>query len=204
RVRHAVERADDRLARLGVVRQKLAAWRKDRAGRQRLGSENQKLLARISALIGSDSLAALEPGEAWSDAALENLQQMSAEESVAWTGLLKHCRKAEASKPTAKWLKEAGDLVEKIGRLQFRSRVMHWFDLVALPRPAHKEVHPHAHLPDSALLICEQNATILRGLAWCCAGWKDTQVNTALANLAEVCFKKIRWGGSRCPRVGNT
>src|SRR6185503_7822538 len=44
---------------------------------------------------------------------------------------------------------------------------------------------------------------VLRGLAWCCAGWKDAEVSAALGALAEVCFKKVRWLGPRCPRVGN-
>src|SRR5262249_3009774 len=67
----------------------------------------------------------------------------------------------------------------------------------------HQAIHPNAQRPDPDLLICEQNATTLRGLAWCFAGWADTEVSSALSTLAEVCFKKVRCLGPRCPRVRN-
>ncbi|HWI56299.1 MAG TPA: DUF4132 domain-containing protein, partial [Bacillota bacterium] len=44
---------------------------------------------------------------------------------------------------------------------------------------------------------------ILKGLAWCCADIHGPDISQALADLAETCFKKVRWLGPRCPKAGN-
>jgi len=166
-------------------------------------AEERKVLEGFAALSGKPQRPSVEKGEAWSDAALADLKQMSSDESAEWAALLAHCRAAESSKPAKKWLKEAGELVGRIGKPEFKAHVLRWFEMVAQPRSLHQEIHPNAQRPDPDLLICEQNATVLRGLAWCCAGWSDPEISSALSTLAEVSFKKVRWLGARCPRVGN-
>jgi hypothetical protein len=159
----------------------------------------RKLLEDFASLFGKPQPPAIEPGEAWSDAALADLQGSDA----AWGSLIAHCGTADSSKPAAKWLKQAAAMVEEIGRPQFKTRVIRWFELVALPRPEHQALHPNAQRPDPDWLIGERNATVLRGLAWCCARWDDPEISSSLSALAEACFKKVRWLGARCPRVGN-
>lgn len=165
-------------------------------------AEERKLLASLDILLGMIRPELLEPGEAWADAASSELKEMQDAEASGWISLLTLCKEAEGSKPTKKWAKSAEELVAVIGRDKFKVRVIRWFELVARPRTVHRESR-HVHAPDPDQLIAENNATVLRGLAWCCTGWKDTGVSSALANLAEVCFKKVRQLGPRCPRVGN-
>lgn len=166
-------------------------------------ADGRKLLAEFDELLGKPKPAPIKPGEAWSDAALANLQEMSAAENTAWTALIRHCADAESSKPAKKWLGEAAQLIEAVGRASFKTTVTRWFELVALPRTKHEENLRPQWQPDPDQIICEQNATVLRGLVWCFSGWNDADGSTALSNLAEVCFKKVRWLGPRCPRVGN-
>jgi hypothetical protein len=167
-------------------------------------AEERKLVQELRAVLGRTAPPIILYGEAWSDAALSDLKKMSGQEAAKWLGLLTHCQKADGSKPTQKWAKAAGELVNEIGREKFTARVLRWFELVALPRTViTKPAVGHYSTPDPHLLLDEANVTVLRGLVWCLAGWKDARVSSALSTLAEVCFKKVRWLGPRCPRVGN-
>lgn len=146
----------------------------------------------------------LDTGDAWSNTALDDLKRMTAKERSHWLELLSHCQQAEAAKPPQKWAKTAGQLVDAVGRDEFKQRTLRWFDLVALPKSGYSEHRdPHGFAVDPAQLIAERNSAILKGLAWCCAGWKDADVSRALSRLAQVCFKKVRNLGARCPRVAN-
>ncbi|HEV2329820.1 MAG TPA: DUF4132 domain-containing protein [Verrucomicrobiae bacterium] len=153
--------------------------------------EDRKVMEELGALTGKPKPQSITPVDAWSDAALADLGKMAGPESIAWLALLAHCKGADGSKPTKSWLMEAKRLVDEIGQEQFKARVLQWF------------VSRNTKSPDPDLLFDEGNATVLRGLVWSFSGWKSPEISTALANLAEVCFKKVRWLGPRCPRVGN-
>lgn len=165
-------------------------------------AEDRKMIDKLELLLGKPRPPVIIAGEAWSNAALDDLKQMPDAESGRWANLLQHCSTSDGAKPTKKWLKEAGELLEAVGRQNFKPRVIRWFELVAGPRPVHQEPRSR-DVVEPDWLITENNATVLRGLAWCCASWADAEISLALGNLAEVCFKKIRWLGPRCPRAGN-
>jgi hypothetical protein len=145
----------------------------------------------------------IEPGEAWSNAAIEDLNRMSTEERQHWCRLLQHCQQAESSKPTLKWTKKAKECVEAVGREKLKSQLLPWFELVALPRPVHREPRQPQYEPDPDQLIADVNSVILKGLVWACAEWEDAEITRAVSRLAQVCFKKVRNLGARCPRIGN-
>src|SRR6185436_415198 len=129
----------------------------------------ERELGRIRALFGGPSTDEIEPGEAWAERARSDLQSLPPNQRRAWDQLLAHCAAAEPSKPTRKWLVTASQLVNALGREQFKKIVLLWFPLVALPRPVHRApTHPQWE-PDPDLLITNRNATILKGLAWCCS-----------------------------------
>ncbi|HEX5221267.1 MAG TPA: DUF4132 domain-containing protein [Verrucomicrobiae bacterium] len=184
------------------LRRRLSDWSQNIQSRPRMGTDGRKLVANISFVLGESSTPVVQSGEAWSDACLADLKAMNRPAASDWLDLLRHCSKAESSKPTQKWLTQANTLMDALGRDRFKTITLRWFELVAKPRPIHREP-PDTYSPDPDLLITEHNATVLRGLAWCCTGWKDADVSSALANLVEVCFKKVRQLGPRCPRVGN-
>ena len=150
-----------------------------------------------------ESFGGIKSGEAWSNEAVKDLKGMGREKMLAWSRLLQHCQHAESSKPTQKWTKAANEIIEKIGRQDLRTHLIKWFDLVALPRPVHEEPRDPRYGPDPDQLITDGNSVILKGLVWACAGWEDTEISRALSRLAQVCFKKVRNLGPRCPRVGN-
>lgn len=202
-VMHAVECHVSASGLSPDLRQELKLWSQYFESRPKLASPERKLFTRLKALLGDSSDPGIVQGEAWSNAALEDLKQMTGEQCSHWIKLLHHCRQAETSKPTKKWLKTAKDLIEPLGLDEFKSRVLKWFELIALPRPIHQEPRDPRYEPDPDQLIADGNSVILKGLAWSCAGWQDKDVSRALSRLAEVCFKKIRNLGPRCPRIGN-
>lgn len=155
----------------------------------------------IDRLCAADLLP-LDVGEAWSDAALEDLRQMASDARSAWIALVNHCLDTSSSKPTKKWSQTTRGLVEAIGQDLFKARAIRWFELVAGPRPVHQEPRSRFH-PDPDWLITDRNASILKGLAWSCAERQDKDLTRALSRLAETCFKKVPNLGARCPRVGN-
>ncbi len=180
----------------------LEAWSNSLAAKERLSGAERKIATRLSTLIGAVDVPGIVAGDAWSDAALAELRQMSPEQRAGWTKLLRHCELAESSKPTQKWMRAADGLVKAVGSDDFRDRALRWFEWVALPRPVHREPSNQWE-PDPDQLIDPRNAVILKGLAWCFGGWRHPDVSRGLAALAEVCFKKVRLLGPRCPKVGN-
>jgi hypothetical protein len=66
--------------------------------------------------------------------------------------------------------------------------LMRWFD---------SATKPHVHRPYG------ENATILRGLLWCCAPQAGETLIRSIGRLADAMFKKIPDIGPRSPKVGN-
>jgi hypothetical protein len=188
-----------------ALREQLNRWRWAIHKRNRPHKNERQGLERLKRLLGDNPLNdfPIQEGEAWSNAALQALRSLPNNRQQLWNALLHHCQTAESSKPAQKWLKRAMELVDGVGRDEFKNQVVHWFALVALPRPVHREPKYARWEADPDLLITDKNATILKGLAWSCSGFNDAEISRALSELAEVCFKKVRWLGPRCPRVGN-
>ena len=166
-------------------------------------AETRRWAARLKELGGlSGTTLPLVRGEAWSDAAIEDIEAMDGEARTAWVGLLNLCAKASGAKPTGKWSREAGALLERIGRPTFEDAVSRWFPLVDKPRTRPIERWSEWQ-PDPNLLIQDKNADILKGLVWLCAGREDAGVARALTALALSAYRKAPQVGPRCVRVGN-
>src|SRR5205085_679379 len=90
----------------------------------------------------------VEPGEAWSDAALDDLGRIEGEARQAWDALLRHCQAGGRGKFTERWRKDAQPLLDAVGSDAFKGHVLRWFPLVDRPRtlPSERE---HPLEPDS-------------------------------------------------------
>ena len=166
-------------------------------------AETRRWAARLKEIGGlEDSTLPLVPGEAFSDAAIEEIGAMDGEARTAWVELLNLCAKAGGARPTARWSREAGALVEKIGRSNFENALLRWLPLVERPRTRPVERGP-GWLPDPNLLICDKNADILKALVWLCAHRESAEIARALRALALSAYRKVPQVGPRCVRVGN-
>jgi hypothetical protein len=164
-------------------------------------AETRRWAARLQELGGLSTLP-LVPGETWSDEAIEEIEAMDDETRLAWVELLNLCAKSGGAKPTAKWSREAGALLEKIGRSAFESTVLRWFPLVDSPRTRPAERWSEWQ-PDPNLLIQDKNADVLKALVWLCGGSENAEVARALTMLALSAYRKVPQLGPRCIRVGN-
>ena len=165
--------------------------------------EMRRWAARLRELGGlSSSTIPLVPGEAWSDAAISDIEAMEGEESAAWVALLQHCTRARGAKPGQKWSTKAESLLEKLGRPAFERSVVRWFPLVERPRTRPVE-RGSQWQPDPNLLLQDENADILKALAWLCAGSENAEVARALGALALSAYRKVLQMGPRCVRLGN-
>ena len=165
--------------------------------------ETRRWAARLRELGGlSSSIIPLVPGEAWSDVAISDIEAIGGEEIAAWVALLQHCTRASGAKPGQKWSTKAESLLEKLGRPAFERSVVRWFPLVERPRTRPVE-RGSQWQPDPNLLLQDENADILKALAWLCAGSENAEVARALGALALSAYRKVPQMGPRCVRLGN-
>jgi hypothetical protein len=165
--------------------------------------ETRRWAARLRELGGlSTSTLPLVPGEAWSDVAKSDIEAMEGDERAAWVDLLQRCTRARGAKPGQKWSRDAEAVLEKIGRPTFERTVVRWFLLVEKPRTRPVE-RVSQWQPDPNLLLQDENADILKALAWLCARSRSAEVARALGALALSAYRKVPQMGPRCVRLGN-
>ncbi len=162
----------------------------------------RKVADRLEALTSDGPQVTLDPGEAWSDAALADLAAMAADKNRRWRELLAHCQKASGGKPTAKWLKAAGPFVEAVGHEALKAHLRRWLPLVDRPRtrPIERE---HAWETDENQLIRPAHVELLKGLAWCAGLTEDRDMARALTVLALSAYRKVPRRGPRLVTLGN-
>jgi hypothetical protein len=161
----------------------------------------QKMSALLATLAGGPKQSVLDPGEAWSDAALADLKKMKSKERQTWEALLGQCAIHNPHKPSDDWLENAKPRLKAVGFKSFKSHLKDWSARVGEPGQRSVRI-PNTNRTDNTLLS-DQNADVLRGLVWCCPLACDASLSRMLADLAAVCFAKIPGRGQRSPKVGN-
>ncbi|WP_074316435.1 DUF4132 domain-containing protein [Singulisphaera sp. GP187] len=166
--------------------------------------EREEWLENLEMALAVGIRRQLDPGEAWSDAAIAEIEGLPPGPTWSvWLTLAAHCKTLPKSgKTTEKWLAAARELVERIGPDAFRRAVLRWFPLVDRPRTA---PHPNQNSwdPDWTNLILPGHINVLRGLVFLCAGLDDREVARALAKLAISSYRKLPGVGPRLVSLGN-
>lgn len=132
----------------------------------------------------------------WAAAIADFLEGLNASQGRAWDALINYGRTATSSKPTGKWLKEAGTLLEAVGKENYRKQIGDWFSLV---RPTTATGMFGVPAPP----MSEENAQVLKGLVWICGHFDDSETVHAVSNLAQACFKKVPSFGPLSAKAGN-
>ncbi len=141
----------------------------------------------------------IQPGGAWANALLAEIEPLSGPARAAWDALLNHCATATASAPSGKWLDRAAALIRAVGEESFAagaSRV-----LLQVGKPGTRPM-VRRDVPDLTLIDPSQ-VDLLRGLVWACATQADDRLLAAVAAAGIACFQKITFVGPRDPKVGN-
>jgi hypothetical protein len=165
-------------------------------------SAETKLMSRLNALGRPSIQVPVDPGEAWSDAAIASIDAAPAEVRGRWVALIEVCAKASGGAPTRRWLDTARPAVDAIGFSEVKARALEWFPKVGEPRTADS-----SDLPDwrgqMEYRLGDRNENILKGLAWCCSLEGDAELARALAALAISAYKKLPGIGPRAVKLGN-
>src|SRR5262245_6697492 len=169
---------------------------------QGANKEHRQIADRLAALVAGGPHVQIEPGEAWSDAALADLQKLKPAAARAWNELLGHCQKGGAGKFTPKWDKGAQPLIDAVGFASLKDHALRWFPLADKPRTQPREPE-YAWGPDLNNLILPQHVELLRGLVWCCGLKDDADLARAVTKLALSAYRKVPGKGPRLVSLGN-
>lgn len=163
-------------------------------------SNNGKEFNRI---LGDNPLFVLVPGEVWSDAVNAYITGEPPKRRAAWIELFRHLVASSGSRPSAKWLATAAQLVRAIGNERVADALNQWFPLVKRERSLrmlmvslHDSIDPNG-------LINEGNADALRGLLWIAPMLDSTDLPRVIGSCAASCYRKIPGVGPRAVKVGN-
>lgn len=165
------------------------------------GSERQ-FAKRLRKLMPDFLEMPLNKGEAWSDVAADALLALPDEKRRIWIELIHHCGKASSGSPSKKWLADAIELRERIGRDHITDCVLAWFPLVDKPRTIPLG-HNHVYQNHNHHLILDHHATILKGLCWLASTEESEEMARVLGALALSCYRKVPGVGPRAVKVGN-
>ena len=150
-------------------------------------AEIAKIAVRIESLLGGkEKKPALARGPFGSQAK-EWFKGLDTPARRKWQALIHHAAAPGArNKPSAKWLKEAEQLVAAVGEEAFAARLEDWLGALALD-PAK---------PDS-------NADLIKALVWMAALVQDDRLTVFLGRFCETCYRKVPGLGARSMKLGN-
>ncbi len=122
-----------------------------------------------------------------------------AEVKKNWSNLIKHfILTAGKSNPTDKWMKDAKEILSKIGSESFIDKSVEWLNLcVGILKQIHKAgSHQHVYL-------MEVNHDLLKGLIWLSGTINDPEINHLLDEYGIIAFKKLYGVGAVSVKTGN-
>ncbi len=185
------------------MRQALAAAYEGPA--QKPTADMRKLRARITSILHRNTDAgapplSLKPHEPWAQAAAATLNSLPQDAKVYWLRLFDVAQRAPGSAPSAKWLKQAGELLAAIGPDLFKQNLCEWMKLASKGVIAR---NPFTGEGECEVGLDTENADVLRGLVWAAASLDDPSLAVSIGDFAEACYKKLQYVGPRSAKVGN-
>ena len=163
--------------------------------------ETRRVANKVQSLLGGERVN-IEAGEAWSDAAIEEMAKWKTNQANAWNTLLIHCQKGGNGKYTSKWRIEAEPMLKAIGFVKFKDLMLTLFPLVDKPRTLPYTLQSQ-YAPDQTNLILEPHIELLRGFVWCCGFQEDAELARAVMRLTLSSYRKIPQKGPRLVSLGN-
>ncbi|MEK6703370.1 MAG: DUF4132 domain-containing protein [Planctomycetota bacterium] len=177
----------------------LQAWLSKEVQRDRA---DHAWVKRTRAVLGIESRLELEPGEAWSDAAIKDITALVPESQGHWGALIEHCRTGKGSAPSDKWLKQALLLLNAVTPTSFLEHLVRWFPLVDLPRTIER-LRTNQWEPEYSLLLIDAHEETLKGFCWLAGTIQNANLARVMGRLSISAYKKIPGKGPRAVKLGN-
>lgn len=142
--------------------------------------------------------------DGWGDQVRPLLNQLDPATRETWQTLLLHCAAASGSAPSVRWLTQTQRLVSALGPVLFAQHASEWLGAFRISSNKPPEIDPRsgARLSLGCLLV-EENAALLRGLAWACSTSDDARLAAVLADGAIAGYRKITNVGPRSAKVAS-
>lgn len=152
---------------------------------------------------GSSVAFDFNTGEAWTNALLIALGELSDASRIHWHEFLTHCGTAKGSKPTQKFIKQSRDHIEAIGSAEFIQVLSQTLSEIGQPGESQRFNYGGRIEFGEATQIHDTHVDCLRGLVWTTSLVNDESLIGVVGDAAEKCFQKIREVGPRSPKIGN-
>lgn len=173
-------------------------------------SQNHKAFALRRLIQSNAAMLPLEPGEAWVDCAIADLDPLPPAEKFAWVELLLACWNAEGSKPKRDWWETVEAPIGQIGVDSLQSHLATWLNLVAQPRtvPADPRMCRvmegySSRQAGNGYAMYIINVAILKGLCWVASRYFTPEIVRGLGQVVLGSFRKVPGVGPVCIRLGN-
>lgn len=167
----------------------LRALEKLRRGLQglRAHAEQQKQLQKIAGLLDDVPMYEAVKGP-WVEMILKEVETQQPQGDL-WRRIVAHCAVSGAG-PSKRWREESAALIESLGRASFREAAIRWLGAGVTPGEARRQLNAG-------------EAELLKGFVWMLRGFDDLETASAVAQMAEECFRKIPQIGAVSHKVGN-
>ena len=180
-----------------------------------LDKDREKILEKIDDIIfySENPIGTVKPvkfdgADAFAHCANTVIEKLPQAQREIWYQLIALAKKANAGKPTAKFLKESASLIDTLGKNHFKKVVHAWFKFVVELKEMMVE-HTHTYSDNQTYtyqtieFIAGSNTEPIKGIIWMCSQFHDKQTIQLLSNLTERCFKKIPGKGPASIGIGN-
>ena len=166
-----------------------------------------RLCAQIQALLHGPAARPLHAEEAWGAAVLADWEAMpDAPPKDAWLALLRHALTADASKPSAKWLKEAGARLDALGLQAAQVQVCVWLEkylTAPLPQIEATGNGSDDYYAEQRLMVhANHNYRAVKGMVWLCRLFDDAPTASLLGDVAIHSLEKVPGHGPKSAKVG--
>ena len=167
-------------------------------------SENRKILARATDLLGLVPHCPIPRGEAWAELAVPSIEAMPPADAAAWNALLQFALGVDGGKPTKKFEKAAAALLEAVGHASFEAEMLRWFPEVD-KRPPVELAQESQWDRDPNVTLDDRSSNILKGLVWMTTLLEGERPDLARAvgALGLSAYRKVPGIGPRAVKLGN-
>ena len=160
----------------------------------------RKQVDRISELLGEEVVVQVhcDTDEILGKRILDDVGQLEDETRDAMLALLIHASGVNGGKPTQKWLKQAGELIESLDPKLLNAALTVWCHAFDQPRP-----QPFHGYPQSVWFVSDINSDLLKGLLWMTPRFADDGLIRAISRAGISGQRKVPEVGPRCHKVTN-
>ena len=148
--------------------------------------------------LGNDGLKAFANGL---------IDKQNEEDKKHWFELVALAQKANGSKPTQKYLKDAKAIIDQLGADKFKKITQEWFvHIINLKETVETQTQTYNNREysyNTIEFLSSINSEAIKGFVWMSSWFYDNATIQTISKLADRCYKKIPEKGPASAGIGN-